>query len=156
SSMTLHDLVDIGKIVALTLIAWLVPPRFWRNAAMATTRVGQIDRTKSLCNYILGRKYPETEIARISKRRRGYVRELRLQILGLNGPRRFWRPNIRLDGAIHLRQALEGGRGAILWVTETAFSTLIVKMALHNEGYQACQLSRPGHGFSTSSFGIRF
>src|SRR5262249_48852472 len=153
--MTLRDIVIIGKIAALTLIAWLVPPRFWRKAAMATTWVGQADRSKSLCKYILGHKYSEPEIARISKRRRGYIRELQLQILGLNGPWRSWRPNIRLDGAIHLRRALEDGHGAILWVTETAFSTLIVKMALCYEGYQACQLSRPGHGFSPSSFGVR-
>ena len=29
-------------------------------------------------------------------------------------------------------------------------------MALYNGGYQAIQLSRPGHGFSISNFGIRF
>jgi lauroyl/myristoyl acyltransferase len=81
---------------------------------------------------------------------------LKLQILGLNRPWRSWRPDIRLNGEAHLQKALESGHGTILWVLETAFSTLIVKMALHNLGYQACQLSRPGHGFSTSSFGIRF
>jgi hypothetical protein len=154
--MTFRDVLDVGKLAALALIAWLVPPRFWRKAAIATSCVGQTDRSEPLCNYILGHKYPESEIAQLSIRHRGYVRELQLQIMGLNGPWRSWRPNIRLNGTVHLQRALEGGHGAILWVTETAFSTLIVKMGLHNEGYQACQLSRPGHGFSPSSFGIRF
>src|SRR5262249_27589051 len=117
--MTLRDVVDIGKVTALTLIAWLVPPRYWRKVAIATTWVGQADQSKSVCKYILGHKYSGSEISRISKRRRGYVRERQLQILGLNGPWRSWRPNVRLNGAVHLRRALEGGHGAILWVTET-------------------------------------
>jgi hypothetical protein len=154
--MSIRDFLDIGKIVALTLIAWLFHPRFWRKAAIATSRIGQTDRTKPVCNYILGHKYSESEIAKLSRKRRSYQRELQLQILGLNRPWRSWRPNIRLDGAPHLKRALEGRCGVILWVTETAFSTLVVKMALHNAGYQVCQLSRPGHGFSPSSFGIRF
>jgi lauroyl/myristoyl acyltransferase len=151
-----RNVLDIGKVVALTLIAWLLPPRFWRKAAMATCSIGHTDRCWPAYRFILAHKYSESEIAGISTRRRVYLRELKLQILGLNGPWRSWRPDIRLIGTAHLRKALEGGHGAILWVTETAFSTLIVKMALHNAGYEACQLSRPGHGFSTSSFGVRY
>jgi len=79
-----------------------------------------------------------------------------LQILGLKGTWRSWCPDIRLHGDAKLRKALNNGRGAILWVTESAYSTLIFKMALNSAGYRACQLSRPGHGFSNSPFGIRF
>jgi len=154
--MTSRDFLDVGKVIALTLIAWLIPPRFWRKAAMATSQIGQTDHSWPLYRRFLAEKYPESEFAKISARRRGYVRELQLQILGLNRPWRSWRPSIQLNGLVHLRKALEGGHGAILWVTETAFSTLIVKMALHNAGYRACQLSRPGHGFSSSSVGVQF
>ena len=123
---------------------------------MTTISSRQVDRYWPAYQHIFAHKYTEFEIALISKRHRGYVRELRLQILGLSRPWPSWRPDIRLIGTIHLREALARGHGAILWVTETAFSTLIVKMALHSAGFRACQLSRPGHGFSTSPFGIRF
>jgi Bacterial lipid A biosynthesis acyltransferase len=154
--MTLRDVRDIGKLAALALIAWLLPPRLWRKAAMATRSIGEGDPYSPAYRQILAQKYSEPEIADIGTRGRAYRRELRLQILGLDGPWRSWRPDICLNGTIHIRRALERGHGAILWVTETAFSTLIVKMALHDAGCQAYQLSRPGHGFSASPFGIRF
>jgi lauroyl/myristoyl acyltransferase len=154
--MTIRDVLQLGKLLPFALIAWLFPPDYWRKVAMATSRIGESDRCGPIYDYILGHKYSKSEIARISAKRRGYTRELKLQIFGLNGPWRSWHPDILLNGEDYLRRALEGGHGAILWVTETAFSTLIVKMALHKCGYQACQLSRPGHGFSGSSFGVRF
>ena len=154
--MTNHDFWYAGRLVALTLIAWLAPPRFWRTAARVTCSIGRAARFWPAYQNILANKYCETEIADIAARCRCYERELKIQILGLNGPWRSWRPNIGLSGKNHLQKALERGHGAILWVTHTAFSTLIVKMALHNAGYQAVQLSRPGHGFSSSHFGVRF
>jgi Bacterial lipid A biosynthesis acyltransferase len=154
--MTIRDVLQLGKLLPLALIAWIFPPGFWRKVAMATSWIGQSDQCGPIYDYILGHKYSKSEIARISAKRHSYIRELKLQIFGLNGPWRSWHPDIRLNGEDYLRRALEGGHGAILWVTETAFSTLIVKMALHTGGYRGCQLSRPGHGFSSSSFGIRF
>jgi hypothetical protein len=154
--MTIRDILQLGKLLPFALIAWLFPPGYWRKVAMATSRIGKSDRCGPIYDYILGHKYSKSEITRISAKRRGYTRELKLQIFGLNGPWRSWHPDILLNGEDYLRRALESGHGAILWVTETAFSTLIVKMALHNRGYRACQLSRPGHGFSGSSFGVRF
>jgi len=154
--MTRPDALQVGKLTALTIIAWLLPPRFWRKAATATSWIGQADHYNPVYDNILGHKYSTSEIVRISNRRHAHARELKFQILGMNGPWRSWHPVICLSGTVHLRKALAAGRGAILWVTETSFSTLIVKMALQNAGYRACQLSRPGHGFSDSPFGVRF
>lgn len=154
--MTIGDARDIVKIAALTLIAWLLPPRLWRKAAMATCATGRADPCLPAYRKILAHKYPDSEFAGIGWRNRVYSREQSLQILGLSGPWRSWRPDIRLSGTEHLQNALAGGHGAILWVTDSAFAKLIVKMALHHAGYHACQLSRPGHGFSPSPFGIRF
>ena len=154
--MTSRDWLSIGRVLSLTFIAWLVPPRLWRKAAVATSSVGRSDRSAVAYRQNLAQKYSLSDIAAITIRRRAYLRELRFEILGLNGPWRSWRPPIRLIGAAHLQQAIEAGRGAILWVTETSFSTLIAKMALHAAGYRACQLSRPQHGFSTTPFGMRF
>ena len=155
--MTYRDVLQLVKILVLGAIAWCVSPRFWRKIASGTARIGQRDNCWPVYDAILGQKYSKAEISRISKRRRSYTRELKLQILGLNGPWRAWRPDIRLNGEVNLQKALEGGCGVILWVTGTVFSTLIVKMALDRAGYHVCQLSRPGHGFSlSSSFGIRY
>ncbi len=154
--MILRDVLQIGKLLPFTLTAWLLPPRLWRKAASATGWIGKSYPDLSVYQDILGQKYSTSEIAGISARRRSFRRELKLQIFGLSGPWRSWRPKINLNGDDYLQRALGAGHGAILWVLETSFSTLVVKMALHRHGYQACQLSRPGHGFSQSSFGIRF
>lgn len=154
--MTIFDIRDIGKIAALTLIAWLLRPHLWRKAARATSLIGRDDRSGPAYQRNLAHKYSKSDIATIRYKRRAYVRELKFQILGLIGPWRSWRPDIRLVGTAHLQEALEGGRGAILWVTATVFSTLIAKIALHDAGYHAYQLSRSQHGFSMSPFGVRF
>src|ERR1035437_7418236 len=130
--MTIRDVLQSCKVLALTSIAWLLPPGFWRKAARATCLTSEDDHCWPVYDDILGRKYSKSEIANISARRHSYKRELKLQILGLNGPWRSWRPDIRLNGEVHIQRALESGHGLILWVLETAFSTLSVKMALHN------------------------
>jgi lauroyl/myristoyl acyltransferase len=154
--MAIRDAQEIVKLAAFTLIAWLLPPRLWRKAAAATCKIGKDDNWNSAWRNILGNKYSDAHIARISARHHAYIRELKLQILGLNGPWRSWRPDIWLHGMPHLQNALARERGAILWVVETAFSTLIAKMALHDAGIHCCQLSRPGHGFSPSDFCARY
>jgi lauroyl/myristoyl acyltransferase len=154
--MTIRDVLQLGKLLSLALIAWLLPRRFWRRATSATGWIGKNDQCWRVYEGILRDKYSKPEIANIIARRRGYMREMKLQIFGLNAPWRSWRPDVRLKGEVHIQKALESAHGVILWVSDTAFSALSVKMALHNSGYQACQLSRPGHGFSSTSFGIRF
>jgi hypothetical protein len=156
--MTKSDLMQASKIAAFAAIAWSTPPRFWRKVAAAMPRFERADATPSLRVFqrILGPAFDANALAILDDRRRMCSREAKLQILGLSGPWRFWRPDIRLHGEAHLRKALDDGRGAILWVTESAYSTIIFKMALARAGYRACQLSRPNHGFSNSSFGIRF
>jgi lauroyl/myristoyl acyltransferase len=154
--MTLRDIRDMGKIAALAMIAWLLPPRYWRNAAIATSVVGGDDFAAEAYRNNLAPAFSAADIAAIRRRRRVNTRELNFQIIGMTGPWRSWRPDIRLIGANHLQKSLDNGHGAILWMTETSFATLIAKMALHDAGYRACQLSRPKHGFSMSDFGVRY
>jgi predicted LPLAT superfamily acyltransferase len=157
TAVTARDILQLGKILVFAAIAWCTPPRFWRKIAATTARIGQKDRCRPHYNAILAQRYSPAEIAIFGQRRRAYSRELKMQILGLSGPWKAWRPQIQLDGEINLRQGLEAGRGIILWVVESSFSTLIVKMALYGGGYHASQLSRPGHGFNLSfSFGARY
>jgi hypothetical protein len=154
--MNLRNLQEIARVSALTMAAWSLPPVLWRRAAMITCKVGHADRDYDVYQKLLGPSYSAAEILQISHKRRALARETKLQILGLNGPWRSWFPGIRLNGKENLAIAREKGKGAILWVTETAYNDLIAKMALHRFGYRAVQLSRPDHGFSGSSFGMRY
>ncbi len=105
---------------------------------------------------VLGQEFDAKALSTLDEKRRVCGREARLQILGSLGPWRSWHPDIRLCGEANLRKAFDNGRGAIVWVTDSLYSTLIFKMALHQAGYDGCQLSRPQHGFSNTPFGIRF
>ncbi len=67
-----------------------------------------------------------------------------------------WSPALRLSGREHIEQALAAGKGAILWVYPLAYYTLFAKMALSKTGFPPVHLSRPGHGFSDSRFGVRY
>jgi hypothetical protein len=67
-----------------------------------------------------------------------------------------WRQRLRLEGGEHVDGALAGGNGTILWITDAAFSPLLVKMVLADAGFRVAQLSRPQHGFSRTRFGMRF
>ena len=67
-----------------------------------------------------------------------------------------WDAPLFLHGSENLQTALQGGRGAILWIAHFSFNALATKKALHSAGFVAYHLSRPEHGFSKSRFGIRF
>ena len=154
--MTKGDLFQAGRITALAAIAWSTPPPLWRRIAAAIPNFRSTD--PALCRYqrTLGLSDDANAVALLDRRRRANALEAKLQILGLIGPWRFWRPDVRLRGESHLQKALANGRGAILWVAESYHGGLMLKIALHRAGYRLCQLSRPTHGFSISPFGIRY
>ena len=154
--MSKADLLQVGKIAALTTVTWLTSPRLWRKAAATTACFGTYCADLSIYQRVWGPTFDENAASVLNYKRRVCRHEACLQVLGLKGIWRSWCPDIRLHGDAELRKALNKGRGAILWVTDSTYSTLIFKMALNSAGYRACQLSRPGHGFSNSPFGIRF
>jgi lauroyl/myristoyl acyltransferase len=65
-----------------------------------------------------------------------------------------WRPSLVLEGEAHLREALAGGKGAILWIAPFVFYSGPTKIALHEKGYTVSHLSSPLHGFSGTHYGI--
>ncbi len=77
----------------------------------------------------------------------------------LYGLREYWfgrhRFPLELTGADHLDRALQGGRGAILWIGRFVFASLFSKVALYERGFRVSHLSRPTHGFGTSAFAVR-
>jgi lauroyl/myristoyl acyltransferase len=157
--MITRDLSQAVKLGVLALMTWATPPRAWHRLAEASARpLGRREEDPDRPLYVrtLGLHPDSPELAELYRRRRICRREAQMQILGLNGPWRSWRPEIHLDGAVNLRAALEAGHGAILWIAQFAYSDLILKMALDQAGYKASQLSRPQHGFADDPFAIRF
>ena len=154
--MNKADLLKVGKIAAFTMMAWSTPPRLWRKLAAITAYFGTYGADLSVYQSILGPAFEANALSILNYKRRVCRHEASLQILGLKGTWRSWCPDIRLHGDAELRKALNNGRGAILWVTDSTYSTLIFKMALNSAGYRVSQLTRPDHGFANSPFGIRF
>ena len=66
---------------------------------------------------------------------------------------RKWKPNIAVTGLEYLKNALNENNGVILLITPFAYSDLIVKMGLFQEGFAVHHLSHPDHGFSNTRFG---
>jgi lauroyl/myristoyl acyltransferase len=67
-----------------------------------------------------------------------------------------WSPSLDLRDADRLQQALDRGRGVILWCDAFAGQSLLGKRMLHAAGYRAAQVSLGEHGFSKTGFGQRW
>lgn len=63
---------------------------------------------------------------------------------------------LRLEGESWLQAALSHGKGAVLWCEPCFSSSLRSKEALASAGFEIHHLSRPGHNFSNTRFGVRF
>ena len=78
-----------------------------------------------------------------------YVQVVRERLTG-------WRPPVALEGGEHLVGAQDAQNGAVLWVAHFCFNALVSKMALRAHGNRVHHISRAEHGFSKSSFGMKF
>ena len=143
----------ISKLLALTSVVWLTPPRYWHwLAGLGISRGEETFRPF----YRRALKLSDEELlTKLCVAHRRSLRENRIQVIGAAGPWRRWRPTIRLHGVEHLEAALRNGRGVILWAANFIYSDLIYKLALHDKGYLATQLYRPEHGFGGSKLEIR-
>ena len=80
--------------------------------------------------------------------------QYRLQLLHRRRAGGF-QPRITLRGLDHVETARRQGHGAILWVANQAFASLIAKQAGAGAGLEVHHLSAPVHGFSNSPWGIK-
>jgi lauroyl/myristoyl acyltransferase len=150
------DFATFVKLPLAALVAWTLPEPWWDRVAGAglARSAGKIAGDRERLRALLrggGLSVPVEDVLR------EYRRNLRLhqtQYLRCHHPR-GWRPDIRLEGREHLDQALADGRGAIVWVAPFVFAPLVAKMALHAAGYRLVHLSRLGHGYSPTRFGVR-
>ena len=155
------DILEIAKLAILAVISWVIPEKYWGRISVGiATLVLSLRpaRTRSRIEWLraaLGQRRIATPVRDVEARCQAVEYETRLQILREYRPG-GWRPGIRLAGRRHVEAALAGGQGAILWIGEFAFSSLVAKMALHQAGFHVSHLSRPEHSPSKTRFGIRF
>ncbi len=157
--MSRRDLVLVGSLSGLAILAWCLPERYWDRLCRGLVRIQPWrNRGERLVRFgyaaaLAGRRPGPTADACARAHLANVYRE-RLHLLACHRPAgQPTRP--RLDGRAHLEAAIGEGKGVILWVGPFLFSDLLTKVALHDAGFAVSHLSRFSHGFSGSRVGER-
>ena len=141
-------------LAAMALVAAFAPQRHWKRicralAVVAGTLSGRHPRRVARIENMLRGYRDDVDAVDIARQQGAAYHESRLHCLQFYCGQR-WQPDIRLEGAQHVEDALARERGAILWAQPLAFSYLVTNIAFHQAGYPVSRLSRPGHGFTSS------
>jgi len=148
----------VARVVYLLPLAWLASPRSWAPVCVSLGNVvarltprgtaGRIEQVRQRC---AGRDdLPPPHII-VTRARAGRI-ERHLQYLREFRPG-GWDPRIELTGAEHIDEALEQGKGGILWVAPMMSAFLVVKKGLSAAGYSLTHLSHEDHGLSQTRMG---
>jgi lauroyl/myristoyl acyltransferase len=152
------DVRETAKIAGTALVSWLLPIDELMLAARKIRRMrGEQADGSHRIDLIVARVLSESRkrAYEIDADWRARVLEARMQILALHRPGRSWRPKIEMHGLEHLEAAIGKKSGALLWVSDFVYSSLITKMAFCRAGYGVSHLTRPEHGFSVTPYGVR-
>ncbi len=154
--ITANDLVQTARLVVVGTLSWIVPAVFWPRLAVALAaldrriRPNEIARQTELFAALLGDTPPPADVVQASI---AANYEDRLQLFRDYRPG-GWRPETRIVGEQHLRDALARRKGVILWTSYFVYSGQMTKMTFSRHRYKVSHLSRPTHGFSNSRFGM--
>lgn len=161
SFIDLRDGVVGGLVSALALAGWTLPEKRWQGFAnrLARLRIRQRGSLsadeRAMIRIVVGDKPAEWIEETYWPQSLGHKYLSWMQILAGHGPRR-WQPVSRLIGREHVDQALDGGRGVVLFTATFAYKDLMAKAAFAQAGYPVSHLSKDTHGFSESRFGKRW
>jgi lauroyl/myristoyl acyltransferase len=158
------DAADVFKIpafVAMAAASWCLPERYWpfvaRCVARCRNRVFQArfnEDMAALPPFLLELVHEDAAEAGLRFGARYY--EEHMQVFRSLRPGGEWSPSFQIEGFEHVNDALHAGAGAVLWVADFAYSSLLAKMALTEAGIWVNHLSRREHGFSRTRFGMKF
>ena len=150
------DLALLSALAGLAPVAWCLPERYWDGFCDGLARAQPWrwrGKAEQAFRYVEALPPPARLMpAACARRHWANLYRERLQLLACYRPTKR-QPRVRLEGGAHLKAALLGGKGVILWVGPFVFSDLLTKVALHAAGFEVSHLSRYSHGFSASRFG---
>jgi hypothetical protein len=154
------DMATLLGLPVLTVLAWATAEGTWNLLGNAfAPMAAPFSLTSSNLPQIIGSLLELRDGAvggaRVLRNVLAHHVEETLQLLACHRPD-GWRPTTELRGAHNLVSALTTGNGAVLWVANSAFASLVVKMALHDSGFKIHHLSHPRHGFSPTQFGMQW
>ncbi len=158
------SLMDIGLVfgIPLTLLtAWCLPKVYWKSLANFLSphfpwvlSQSQNELSQRI-NRALGTKQLPLQPQSIAHQLATCEIVRNFQTMRDYRPGN-WCPKIEVIGQEHIKMALSIGRGAIIWDSQFYFANLVTKMGLHRIGFKLHHLSHPEHGFSSTTFGIRY
>ncbi len=147
-----NDLFELVAISVLGPASWIVPRRMWHLVTLALSSSIAILRPdvtrwrmRRLRTGLAGRPIQGSLFGLRVRIIAGYMEE-RMQLLREYRPG-GWRGRIELTGESHLTEALERGRGAVLWSCPFTHADLVVKTALARAGHSVNHLSARSRGF---------
>lgn len=148
---TVPDLRRVLLLTALGFVSWVLPTKAWAPCLGGAVRIANRvapRRAREYERWLSGSGLPREPAGSSSAAARAYTaNQWLLNVMFLREHRPGgWRPTITLEGRENLEAALNAGRGAVLWVTDTVPSSLIVKRGLFESGFAVTHLSRTSHG----------
>jgi lauroyl/myristoyl acyltransferase len=154
--ITLEDAKLAAALPLLWAFALTIPERRWRalchrlESIRGSIDASDLERVGRAAERVIGAPFERRAFALEAA---AAATEHNLQVLR-SLSRAGWNPPLQLEGRHHLDTALAAGTGAVLWVAHFCFHALATKKALGDAGYRVWHLSRPEHGFSSSTVGI--
>lgn len=159
--LTPKDILETWIIIFLTPLSWIFPANYWKIFLWPLATIFYFicggknqQRVKKIRKTIFTHlDDPKPESIEITWVKNAF--EQRTQYLREYGPK-GWKPEIKIHGVEFIENAIESGKGAILWVAPFFFNNLVVKKGLSQAGYSIIHLSSFSHGPSISMLGIHF
>jgi len=153
-----NDIAKVALLVAAILLAKIVPESNWRRTSAVFGRIRALYQSRRI--RALGQEIADqcdgfaNATDGRSVLRDIYAGGFEIWLRKLKSPAQ-WQTPIQLVGQNHINQALNRGRGVVLWFAPVHFTGVVGHHAIHQAGYPVNMLSRPEHGFSASEFGKR-
>jgi lauroyl/myristoyl acyltransferase len=144
------DVARLAKLLTGGLAAALIPHRYDDSAAELLLRfypaarpVKIAELAATMADALSARRSGDWQ-ALAEEHARMAVEDSWGRFRGIGQPGR-WRPTIEFSGKSHVRDALERGRGAVIWCMRFS-SDIVLKQAFHQMGLPLVHLSLAEHG----------
>ena len=151
-----YDLLIASALIVSAPVAVLLPKRVWMAgcralAGIIPSRIASFGSLESMAA-ATGR----SEDACRTIARSSIANRLISLLCLLRRRSRNDGPQISLSGIEHIDAATAQGRGCVLWFADMVFAGDAIRCALDAHGIRTTHMSRLGHGFSETRFGIRY